>query len=50
MEVTHVERPSQDRPEPVSAGIPQMNRHFWPNCNQRDRFEQSSRAGRPELP
>jgi hypothetical protein len=41
MEVTHGKRPSQDRPEPVSAGIPQMNRHFWQNSSHRDRFEQS---------
>jgi len=27
---THGKRPSKDRAEPVSAGIPQMNRHFWP--------------------
>jgi hypothetical protein len=38
MEITHGKRPSKDRAEPLSAGIPKMNRHFWPKRKHRDRF------------
>ena len=50
MEITHGKRPSQDRPEPVSAGIPQMNRHFWPNSLATGIASSNlSHAARPEL-
>jgi hypothetical protein len=41
MEITHGKRPSKDRAVPISAGIPQMNRHFWPKRKHRDRFAQA---------
>jgi hypothetical protein len=47
MEITHGKRPSKIVLSRFSASIPQMNRHFWPNCNHRDRFEQSSSRRKP---
>jgi hypothetical protein len=44
MNITHGKRPSKDRAEPVSAGIP----HFWPKRKHRDRSGTLG-AARPDI-
>jgi hypothetical protein len=41
MEITHGKGPSKARPEPVSASILQMSRHFSPKLKHGDRFAQA---------